>query len=324
MKPTLFIDGHEGTTGLQIHELLAGRSDVDLLRIDSDKRKDPAERKKLLNAADLVFLCLPDAASREAVALIDNPRTRVIDASTAYRTDDTWAYGLPEIKGQREKIRKAARVANPGCHATAFVLAVRPLVDAGIIPASMPITAFSLTGYSGGGKKMIAAYEASPATPKLRAPRHYALNLHHKHLPEMQKAAGLAQPPLFTPVVCDLYKGLAVETFLPVGLLAKAATATEVHAVLAEAYRDEPFARVMPLNGGPSGEALDDGQMDITACNDTNRADLFVFGDAPAPEPSRQITLICRLDNLGKGASGSALQNMNLMLGFDERLGLRA
>ncbi|HVX86160.1 MAG TPA: N-acetyl-gamma-glutamyl-phosphate reductase [Phycisphaerae bacterium] len=324
MKPKIFVDGQEGTTGLQIHELLATRSDLEILRIDADKRKDPAERKKLLNAADLVFLCLPDAASRQAVALIDNPRTRIIDASTAFRTDDAWVYGLPEIQGQREKIKNAARVANPGCHATAFVLAVRPLVDAGIIPAAMPLTAFSLTGYSGGGKKMIAAYEASPPNPKLHAPRHYALNLHHKHLPEMQKLAGLSQPPLFTPVVCDLYKGLAVQTFLPVGPLAKAATAADVHAVLSAAYRDESFVRVMPLDGGASGEALDDGQMDITACNDTNRAELFVFGDAPAPQASRQIIIICRLDNLGKGASGAALQNMNVMLGFDERLGLRA
>jgi N-acetyl-gamma-glutamyl-phosphate reductase len=317
MKPKIFVDGQEGTTGLRIHEHLAGRADLETLRIDADKRKDAAERKKLLDAADVVFLCLPDAASKEAVSLIENPRTKVIDASTAYRTDGQWAYGLPELsKAYREKIRTATRVANPGCHATAFLLAVAPLVGAGIIPASAPVSCFSLTGYSGGGKKMIAAYEDPAAPGKLKAPRHYALKLQHKHLPEMQKHAGLAKAPLFTPVVCDVHSGLAAEVFIPAQLLARPTTAREVHAALAAHYAGEKFVRVLPFDA-EAQEGLDEGFLDITACNGTNRADLFVFGSAEG------LALICRLDNLGKGASGAAIQSLNLLLGADEATGLR-
>ena len=317
MKPKIFVDGQEGTTGLRIHEYLAARSDLDVLKIDADKRKDAAERKRLLNAADVVFLCLPDAASREAVALVDNPRTKIIDASTAFRTDPAWAYGLPELSaGHRQKIRDSRRVAVPGCHATAFILAVYPLVQAGFIAADCPLTCVSLTGYSGGGKKMIAEYEdAQNPNVRLQAPRHYALKFGHKHLPEMQAIAGLKYPPLFTPVVCAVHSGLAVETFLPLPLLAKKAAPAEIQQRLAEHYAGEKFVRVLPVE---SEAHLDNGFFDITACNGTNRADIFVFGH------DQQMAIFTRLDNLGKGASGAAIQCLNLLLGVDESTGLSA
>jgi N-acetyl-gamma-glutamyl-phosphate reductase len=316
MKPKIYVDGQEGTTGLRIHEHLAARPEVDVLRIDPDKRKDPAERQRLLNAADVVFLCLPDAASREAVALLHNDRTRVIDASTAFRTDAAWAYGLPELKpAQREKIRQARRIANPGCHATAFLLPVAPLVFAGLIRPEATLTCFSITGYSGGGRKMIAAYEAPDAPAKYKTPRHYALKLTHKHLPEMMTQAGLSTPPLFTPVVCNTYAGLAVETFLPRATLAHRTTPSEIRDLLAAHFAGEKFVHVMPFDPDAT---LDDGAFDITACNGTNRADLFVFGH------DDQIALLARLDNLGKGASGAAVQCMNIALGLEESAGLPA
>ena len=255
-------------------------------------------------------------------ALIDNPATRVIDASTAFRTDPAWAYGLPELsRSYREHLRAATRVANPGCHATAFLLAVAPLVKAGLIPPAAPLTAVSLTGYSGGGKKMIAAYEQNPAQA-LKGPRPYALKLAHKHLPEMQTHAGLDAPPLFTPVVCNIHSGLAVETFLPAAVLAAPASPRDVHAVLTAHYAGERFVRVMPFDP-EAQQGLDEGFFDITACNDTNRADLFVFGHAGGPGGPAQTALLCRLDNLGKGASGAAVQSLNLLIGADEGTGLR-
>lgn len=314
MKPSIFVDGQEGTTGLRIHEHLAQRSDLNVLKIDAEKRKDLSERKRLINSADIVFLCLPDAASREAVALVENPNTKVIDASTAFRTDPLWAYGLPELsKTHREKIRASKRVANPGCHATAFLLGAYPLVQAGIIPTSLTVPCFSLTGYSGGGKKMIASYEAPDAPAKLKAPRHYGLKFNHKHLPEMQNIAGLSVPPMFTPVVCAVHSGLAVELFLPVSQLGKKVSAADVQRILATHYADEKFVKVMPAE---VDACLDEGFYDITACNGTNRADIFVFGNAD------QIAVITRLDNLGKGASGAAIQCMNILLGCDESAGL--
>ena len=318
MKPKIFVDGQEGTTGLRIHEYLAARSDIEVLKIEAEKRKDVGERKRLINAADVVILCLPDVASREAVGLIENSTTRVIDASTAFRTDAAggWAYGLPELKrGQREKIRKAARVAVPGCHASAFLLGVYPLVEAGIVSREAALTCFSLTGYSGAGKKMIEKYEAADAPEKLQAPRHYGLKLMHKHLPEMQKIAGLAHAPLFTPVICNVHSGLAVETFLPGQVMAKGAGPGEIHEALRRHYEGEKFVRVMPFD--PEA-GLDEGFFDITACNGTNRADVFVFGH------EGQAAVICRLDNLGKGASGAAIQCLNLMLGVEEGSGLVA
>lgn len=310
----IYVDGQEGTTGLRIHEYLARRTDIEILKIDPDQRKDLAERQRLLNAADIVFLCLPDAASREAVALIENATTRVIDASTAFRTDPTWAYGLPELsKAQRQKIRTSKRVAVPGCHATAFILPVYPLVQLGIISPETTLTCFSLTGYSGGGKKMIAEYEDPAAPAMLKAPRHYGLKLAHKHLPEMQFITGLKNPPVFTPVVCNVHSGLAVETFLPVAQLARKVSPAMIHATLTAHYAGEQFVRVMPLTSEPEG-----GFLDITACNNTNRADIFVFGH------ETQIVLLAREDNLGKGASGAAVQCLNLMLGVAENTGLNA
>jgi N-acetyl-gamma-glutamyl-phosphate reductase len=316
MKPKIFVDGQEGTTGLRIHEALATRADLEVLKINPDLRRDPDERRKLLNAADMAFLCLPDGASREAVAMIDNPRTRVIDASTAFRTDPMWAYGLPELtKGgaQRARIRAAKRVAVPGCHASAFILAIHPLVAAGIVPSEMELSCFSLTGYSGGGKKMIAAYEAKDRSAKLAAPRHYALKLAHKHQPEMRVVTGLQRAPLFSPVVCDVHSGLALQAFLPVRALNGLPTPAAIHATLAAHFAGEHFVRVMPLDHDAD---LDDGFFDMTACNGTNRADIFVLGNAD------QITVLARIDNLGKGASGAAVQCMNLLLGCDEGAGL--
>lgn len=329
-NPKIFVDGQEGTTGLRIHEYLAERSDLDILKIDPDKRKNAAERARLLNAADIVFLCLPEDASREAVTLVTNPATRIIDASTAFRTHPDWVYGLPELHpGQRDKLRTAKRVANPGCHATAFILSVHPLIRAGIVAPDAPLAAYSLTGYSGGGKKMIAQYEDTANAEKLRAPRPYALTMQHKHLPEMQHVAGLSQPPLFTPIVCNIYAGLCVETFLPASSLAKSVSANDVRQALTDHYQNEPFVRVLTTDN----PAYRDLTLDITPCNNTNRAEILIFPPENAlspqtppqtPQKAQNITLYTRLDNLGKGASGAAIQNMNLMLGLPETTGLIA
>lgn len=313
MSYRVFVDGHEGTTGLRIHEYLAARADIELLVIESSKRKDADERARLLNAADVAFLCLPDAAAKEAVALITNPRTCVIDASTAHRTQAGWAFGLPELHaGQRDAIRQAKRIANPGCHASAFILAMRPLVDAGLVPADARISANSLTGYSGGGKSMIAQYEAG-GDAKLQSPRPYALSLSHKHQPEMAAHTGLRTPPLFQPIVGPFYKGLAVSIPLHLADLKPGTTAEQLHAVLAARYSGERFIRVLPLRDEAT---LADGFYDVQACNDTNRVDLLVLGN------ERHVMVIARLDNLGKGASGAAVQSMNVHLGVDEGLGL--
>lgn len=317
MSYQVFVDGQEGTTGLRIHEYLAQRPDIEVLRIAADKRKDPAERARLLNAADIAFLCLPDAASREAALLITNPKTCLIDASTAHRTAPDWVFGLPELcAGQRDAIRGSKRISNPGCHATAFILLLRPLVDAGLVPADAAISATSLTGYSGGGKKMIEQYEAAAAAGDLsvQAPRPYALGLAHKHLPEMKAHTGLAAPPVFLPIVSSFYKGLAVSVPLRLSQLKRGTTGVALHRVFEDRYRGEAFIRVLPL-GDPS--TLDLGYFDVLACNDTNRVDIAVFAN------EEQAVLIARLDNLGKGASGAAVQAMNLHLGLDEGLGLK-
>jgi N-acetyl-gamma-glutamyl-phosphate reductase len=312
---TVFIDGREGTTGLQIVERLKERKDLHLLEIPEKDRKDPRVKKNFLNEADLVILCLPDEASREAVSLIENPKVRVIDTSTAFRTADGWTYGLPELKpGQRERIQNTKRLANPGCHATGFILALYPLLHQGILSPDYPVFVQSLTGYSGGGKKLIALYEGEgPKPPGLHAPRHYALHLKHKHLPEMQKVTGLLHPPLFTPIVADFYQGMVVSVPLHSRLLKKRVTAQEVREILAEYYQGETFVRVVPFDSAPF---LEDGYLSPLECNQTNRIDLFVFGNG------EQILVAARLDNLGKGASGAAVQNLNLMLGVEETLGL--
>lgn len=313
MKPKIYVDGQEGTTGLQIHQRLAGRGDLELISIDPARRKDPAARAECLNAADVAFLCLPDAAAKEAVALLTNPRTVVIDASTAHRTDPGWAYGLPELgAAYRERIRASTRIANTGCHAAAFILGVAPLVAAGIIPTAYPLSCFSITGYSGGGKKMIADYENSPK-PALSSPRPYALGLAHKHLPEMRAHAGLTTAPVFNPVVGPFYQGLAVTVPLSLTQLPGKPAPADLHAALAKAYAGERFVRVLPLG---DDAILDGGFLDVQACNGTNRADVMVFGH------DEQAVVIVRLDNLGKGASGAAVQCMNLRLGLDEATGL--
>lgn len=310
----VFVDGQEGTTGLRIHDYLAARRDIEVLKIDADKRKDPAERARLLNAADVAFLCLPDAASREAAAMIDNPNTCLIDASTAHRTVPGWTFGLPELaRGQREAIRASKRIANPGCHASAFILAVRPLVDAGLLPRDAAVSATSITGYSGGGKSMIAEYEQQPLPAHLQAPRPYGLALKHKHLPEMMAHTGLATAPVFVPIVSSFYKGLAVSVPLQLSQLKPGTTPEQVQAALSAHYAGERFINVKPLRDAAT---LEGGFFDVQACNDTNRVDLFVFAS------DSQVLLLSRLDNLGKGASGAAVQSMNVHLGVEEGLGL--
>ena len=314
-RHTIFVDGQEGTTGLQLADYLAARNDIEVLRIAEDKRKDPAARAELLNAADVAFLCLPDTAAREAVALVNNPRTCIIDASTAHRTLPDWTYGLPELAPtQRERLRASKRIAVPGCHASAFVLLLRPLIDAGLLPREHAISAFSLTGYSGGGKKMIAQYEAG-GDAKLTSPRPYALGLDHKHLPEMRVHTGLMQPPVFNPVVANFYKGLAVTVPLTLGALPSRLTRRQIHDVLSARYRGERFVRVLPPDAAGN---LEEGFFDVQGCNNTNRADLFVFGS------DERVALVARIDNLAKGASGAAVQCMNLHLGCDEAAGLSA
>ncbi|MDO4905738.1 MAG: N-acetyl-gamma-glutamyl-phosphate reductase [Lautropia sp.] len=307
----VFVDGQEGTTGLQIHEYLQRRPDISVLRIDPELRKDPVERARLLNAADVAFLCLPDAAARESVALVENPATCVIDTSTAHRVDPAWVYGLPELAPeQREHIRNSKRIANPGCHASALILALRPLVDAGLLPEGSPLAVTSLTGYSGGGKKMIEQYRSDTAGV-LQAPRPYALGMQHKHLPEMCHYARLSRQPGFMPVVGPFYKGLAVSLPLELSRMAPGTTRATVQQALAERYAGEAFVRVHPLDADVEG-----GFFDVQGSNDSNRVDLFVFGN------DTNALLMARLDNLGKGASGGAVQSMNIHLGVDEQSGL--
>ena len=319
MTYRIYVDGQEGTTGLQIHEMLARRSDIEVLRIDPELRKNVAERARLINAADVAFLCLPDAAAREAVALVSNPNTCVIDASSAHRTAPGWVFGLPELApGQREALRHAKRIANPGCHASAFILLLRPLVDAGIVSADALLSATSISGYSGGGKAMIAAYEAqgdAAARAKLDSPRQYALGLAHKHIPEMLAHTGLRHAPVFMPIVARFYKGLAVSVPLHLSQLKACTDGAAIRAALAARYADERFIRVMHLSAD-SATLTEGGYFDIQACNGSNRCDLFVFASAT------QAVLMARLDNLGKGASGAAVQSMNVHLGLDESLGL--
>ena len=310
MKTKVYIDGQSGTTGLQIYDRIGQRENLELLRIPEELRHDPDERKKYLNSADIVFLCLPDEGAREAVSFIDNPNVRVIDASTAHRTNPDWTYGYPELsKAQREAIRTSKRVANPGCHATGFISTTAPLVAMGVIPKDYPMSCYSLTGYSGGGKKMIAEYEAEGRSELLDAPGIYGLNLHHKHLPEMQAVTGLAYPPVFMPVVDDYYKGMATTIMLQNRLLPGQPSAEEICAKLADYYRDEHFVSVVPF-----GE--NDSKLYANKLAGTNRLEIVVCGH------EEQTTVTALFDNLGKGASGAAVQNMNIMLGLPEETGL--
>ena len=309
-KPKVYIDGKEGTTGLQIYERLGGRDDIELLLIDEDKRKDTEERKKFLNAADLVFLCLPDAAAIEAVSLIDNPKTRVIDASTAHRTAEGWVYGFAELlPGQRQRIRFAGRVANPGCHATGFLSTAAPLVELGVLPKDYPVTCFSLTGYSGGGKKLIAEYEAEGRSVLLDSPNIYATGLKHKHIPEMQKLAGLDHPPVFAPILGDVYKGMATAILLQNRLLKGTPTAQDICEMLASYYEGQQLVRMAPFGGAAP-------RLATNALAGKDYLEITVTGHED------QTMLTAQFDNLGKGASGAAVQNMNIMLGFAETAGL--
>ena len=309
-KPKVYIDGQEGTTGLQIYDRLGAREDIELLRIDEDKRKDVAERKKLLNAADLVFLCLPDDAAVEAVSLIENPDTRVIDASTAHRTAPGWAYGFPELSAKhRADILSAKRVANPGCHASGFIASVYPLVQLGVLSPDHPLCAYSLTGYSGGGKKLIAEYQDPQRDPRHASARIYATGLHHKHIPEMVHVSGLKTAPVFHPVLGDYIQGMATTVMLRNDTLPGGPTAYNLYNILEAYYQDAAFVSVAPFGG-------EEPVIYSNTLVGTNQLQLIVCGH------EEQTTITALFDNLGKGASGAAVQNMNLMLGFDEAAGL--
>lgn len=314
MKTKVYIDGKEGTTGLQIFERFARRDDLDILLIDEDKRKDADERKKLINASDITFLCLPDAAAIEAAAMAENPNVRIIDASTAHRVDPAWDYGFPELSAKhRAAIASSKRVANPGCYASGFISIVYPLVQAGVLGEDYPLTAHAVSGYSGGGKKMIAAIEGPDKTEEMASPRQYALTQAHKHLPEMQKVCGLKHKPMFNPIVDDYYAGMVVSVPLITRAMAKSCTPADIHEILASHYEGQRFVKVMELGGK---ETLPDGFLAANTLAGTNDMQLFVFGN------DEQILICSRLDNLGKGASGAAVQNMNIMLGLDEATGL--
>ena len=303
----VFIDGGHGTTGLEIAERLKDRPELSLLTIDADKRREVAARQEALNAADVVILCLPDDAAREAVSLIDNPTTRVIDASTAHRTAPSWLYGFPELMG-REAVATAQRVSNPGCYATGFIALLAPLIRAGLLPADWPYVCNAVSGYSGGGKAMIAEFEDGPAPTAWRT---YALGLGHKHVPEMQAHCGLVHPPLFAPSVAPTHRGMIVDIPLMTGAMPGRPSAQSLAEGLAQAYAGSPVVQVV--------QGFDDPNLTIEHSAGTDRLDLFVFGRADGT----QVRLIAALDNLGKGAGGAAVQSLNLMAGLPETAGLR-
>ena len=309
----IFIDGSEGTTGLRIFERFQGREDVEIIRINPELRKDPDERAKMINESDITFLCLPDAASVEAVSLCTNPDVRIIDASTAHRTDPDWAYGFPELSAlHREKIRTGRRIAVPGCHASGFIACVYPLAASGIMPKDYPVVCFSLTGYSGGGKKMIAQYEQEGRPAELDAPREYGLTQMHKHLKEMKEISGLDAAPIFTPIVDDYYSGMVVSVPVFTGLLAKKMTLAEIRAFYEAYYAGEKFIHVL---NEQETEALG-GFLAGNGRSGWDGMDIIVTGN------DERITVNARFDNLGKGASGAAIQCMNLLAGVPEDTGL--
>ena len=304
----VFIDGSAGTTGLRIRERLESREDISLILLPEVERKDLTARKKALNRADIAFLCLPDAAAIEAVSLVENDNTVIIDTSTAHRTAEGWTYGFPELSGKREEIRTAKRIANPGCHASGFVALVAPLVKAGILPADTPLTCTSLTGYSGGGKNMIAAYEGEERDPLLGAPRQYGLTQSHKHLKEMAALTGLTVLPCFLPIVGDFYSGMEVTVPLHTAALRCEGNAlSEIAAIYEKAYDGKLVHFENADESGFLSSARYSGRDDM---------EISVYGNAD------RVILVARFDNLGKGASGAAIQNMNLVLGVDETEGL--
>lgn len=309
----VFIDGSEGTTGLRIFERFEGRNDIEILKIPSELRKDPNEIRKYINASDITFLCLPDAAAREAVAMVENENTIIIDTSTAHRTEEGWAYGYPELsKGHREAIKNGKRIAVPGCYATGFITIIYPLIAGGILPKDYPVSAFAMSGYSGAGKKTIAVYEAAERDKELDSPREYALTQNHKHLKEMQKITGLERTPLFSPIICDYYSGMLLTTPFYADMLTKAKTPEEVHAFLSEYYAGEKFIKVMPFGK----EAEYNGFLAGNACSGWDGIEIYVTGNED------RVLVSTRFDNLGKGASGAAIQCLNIILGCEEDKGL--
>jgi N-acetyl-gamma-glutamyl-phosphate reductase len=311
----VFIDGQAGTTGLEIAGRMRARRDIDLLEIDDTQRKNPAQRRAYLNEADIVLLCLPDDAAHQAVELLGNGRARVIDASSAHRVAPRWTYGLPELNAaQRASIRAGNRVSVPGCYPTGFILSVRPLIDAGVLSASQPLSLHAVSGYSGGGRAMIDRYRAGEADglAGVQPTLTYGLTLAHKHVPEMHRYSGCAKRPLFSPSVGHYYKGMLVHVPIANEWIG-ARKAVDVHRVLAERYADEACVNVLPLG---AEAALDGGYLSPTGANGTNRIDLMVFGN------DTHTLIVTRYDNLGKGASGAAVQCLNLMLGIDELHGL--
>ena len=303
-KLKVFIDGQAGTTGLQLKSKLVNHPGVTLLEIDNDKRKDTDERQKLMNESDVVFLCLPDAAAIEAVKLVTNDKTVIIDASTAHRTNDEWTYGFPELSDKHfEAIKSAKRIANPGCHATGFISIVYPLVSAGIMPSSYPVTAHSITGYSGGGNKMIADYEDPDRAEEIGTPRQYGLTQTHKHLPEMKKVTGLDCEPVFNPIVSDYYCGMAVSVPIYTKLLNKQMSADELYEFFSDYYKNSEFISVH--------KAPESGFLSPIGLEGTNKMKIHICGNAD------RVTITSVFDNLGKGASSAAIENMNIAMGFD-------
>jgi len=308
---TIYIDGEAGTTGLEIRERLEARKDLQLMLL-GDRRRDVEARREALNSADAVILCLPDDAAREAVSMIENSAVKIIDASTAYRVDPNWVYGFAEMDaGQREAIASTTRVSNPGCYPTGFIALMRPLVKAGLVPASHPVTVNAVSGYSGGGKTMIGEFEAEGASTAFRG---YGLSLKHKHVPEMTKHTGLTLPVLFSPAVGNYRQGMLVEVPLHLSALPETPSVERIHGALVEAYAGQRFVEVVDLE---ATEAM--GGIEPEALNGTNTVRLHVFGD----RGGEQVRLVAMLDNLGKGASGAAVQNLNIMLGLDEATGLK-
>lgn len=303
-KIKVFIDGQAGTTGLQLKSKLVNHPFVTLLEIDNDKRKDTAERQRLMNESDVVFLCLPDTAAVEAVKLVTNPDTVIIDASTAHRVADGWTYGFPELsESHYNAVKNAKRIANPGCHATGFISVVYPLVSAGIMPSSYPVTAHSITGYSGGGNKMIADYEDPDREEEIGTPRQYGLSQTHKHLPEMKKITGLDCEPVFNPIVSDYYCGMAVSVPIYTKLLNKKMSADELYEFFSDYYKNSEFISVC--------KAPESGFLSPIGLEGTNKMRIHICGN------DERVTVTSVFDNLGKGASSAAIENMNIAMGFD-------